>query len=319
MLEKSFTLTEIKNFLQEILDSDLALEIFLQLTKMGGGTAKNLSKILKDSGLKASLTRIYEELNNLQQLGLVKNVSKRPSIYMTVQSREVLEPLALGLAQTSREELMHKWGVIYPFLPPEMVYGNSPLTKNRMKGVPIVNFNPHPIVNIFHMKSQNLKKYILKIVDSPQIYISNTNLDLGVTVGSIPFYFEKENYQPILEIIEKNYEKYGQIIIKILVDKMSKDLKDIPKFVDDDLLSKKFFAKSIIEVRKPTTTISSFILGKTHLLLPIGVAGIEPFTSSVIEIRDSKMIKKAEMLFQKAWKKGNQKYIISKRKLEIVD
>lgn len=317
MLENSFTLTEIKNFLQEILDSDLALEIFLQLTKQGGGTAKSLSKTLTDAGLKASLTRVYEELNSLQQLGLVKNVSKRPSIYMTVLSREILEPLALGVAQESREELMRKWGIIYPFLPPEMVTRSNQIAENRIKGIPIINFISPPIVNIYQNKSPSLKQYILKIFDSPVIYVSHTLLDLGVTVGSIPFFFEQENYVPILNIIEKNYKKHGTIIIKILVDNMSMDLKKIPEIVDKNKPYPKMFSNLIIEVRKPTTPISSFIMGKNHLLLPIGVAGLENFTSSVMEIRDIKLIKKAQILFEKAWKQGNQQFKIEKGNLEL--
>jgi len=106
MYKSDYTQEEIAKFLDEIIITKLTRAIYQQLIEDGGNTAQGLSETLKDKGVKASLTRVYEEIIELVKIGLVKRVSKRPPIYTTIQTPENYERIALKFIMNSREDLL---------------------------------------------------------------------------------------------------------------------------------------------------------------------------------------------------------------------
>ncbi|NHK29956.1 MAG: TrmB family transcriptional regulator, partial [Asgard group archaeon] len=86
MFSRTPSVEEITKFITEILRNKLAINVYMQLLEDGGNTAFGISDNLRAKGIKASKTRVYEEIANLTRIGLIKRVSNRPPVYTTIQS-----------------------------------------------------------------------------------------------------------------------------------------------------------------------------------------------------------------------------------------
>ena len=169
----------------------------------------------------------------------------------------------------------------------------------------MVNFNPYPIIDIFKTDSEGLQRYMIRIFESNTILISNSILDTLSSADSIRAQFEKDNFQSLYTVMKKNYERNGNITLKILASIESKEIKNLVKAEKLPPFYKQFLQMFKYEVREPKNMLTSFIIGDDKILFPIGIGGENPKTFFIIEVRDSNMIKKANSIFSKAWNIAN--------------
>ncbi|HUT82970.1 MAG TPA: hypothetical protein VMZ29_17370 [Candidatus Bathyarchaeia archaeon] len=315
MFTRSFTESEIKKFLMELLDNDLAINVYLQLMEDGGNTAIGISDNLKDKNLKASKTRVYEEIAKLVNLGLIKRVSNRPPIYTTLHSKEDLESVAIKLLMNTREKILRTWASSYPFLPDDMKNTDSKIGQ-LTGGGQFISFNPYPVVDIFNTDLEGLKKYILRVFESKNILVSNTIVDTMFEANNFYQIFQDENFKTLLKQFNETTNRYGRISARTLSTFFSKDIAVLKSSKELNPFYKQFFSMMDYELREPNKALSSFILGDNNLLYPIGIGGIVKKTSTIIEIRDPEIIKIAKLAFESAWKEA--KIILTIENGEII-
>jgi hypothetical protein len=299
-----YTQEEITKFLNEIITSKLARAIFQQLIKDGGNTAMGLSDTLKMKGVKASKTRVYEEINELVKIGLIKRISKRPPVYAPIQTYENYKRIALKFIMESREDLLRRWAAIYPFLPDNMK--TSDFFAKGLSSGPLVNFNPYPIVDIFKPEGEGLKRYLLRVFENNKILIANTYVDTLLSGDNYHDAFEKEDFEPLLQVIKKNYERNGRITINSISDVHSFDVKSLTKSSSLSKFYTRFFQYIDYELRQTTDTLASFVVGDSNVIFPIGVGMKNQPTYSLIEIRESKIVRKSKNTFKKIWANATQ-------------
>ncbi len=316
MFTRSFTEDEIKKFLKELLDNDLAINVYLQLMEDGGNTALGISDNLKNKNIKASKTRVYEEIAKLLNLGLITRVSNRPPIYTVLSSKEDLESIATKLLMESREKILRTWASSYPFLPDEVKNTNSKIGQITGGGQ-FFNFNPYPIVDIFNTDLAGLKRYFLRVFESKNILVSNTIVDAMAEASYFYQIFKDDNFAPLLRQFKETKNRFGRLSLRTLSTYFSKDILVLKSQDELNPFYKQFFSMLDYEIREPKEMLSSFILGDKNLLYPIGVGGIIKKTSTIIEIRDPEIIESAKMAFENAWKKA--KIILKIENGEIVE
>ncbi len=297
----SYSNKELNNFLMELFQSKLAVAIFNQLVEDGGNTVAGLVESLQEKGMKASKTRVYEEVSQLLAKGMIDRVSKRPPVYTINLARENLEELASKFFMDTREELLRRWAASYPFLP-EFLKKRQDSTS--LSKIPIINFNPYPIVDIFKTDTEGLQRYMKRVFQSKSIMISNSNLETLLSFDSIKAQFQKENFKSFSTIMQKNYERNGKITLKVLSNVKSKKVANFTQINKIPAFYQKYFQMINYELREPITTLSSFVISDDKILFPIGIGGLNPRTYLIIEIRDSKMVKKAHSTFNKTWNKA---------------
>lgn len=299
MVSLKFTDEELEKFIREILPTELSAQIFQQLIEDGGNTVAGLIETMQENGIKTAKTRVYEEIAILLEKGLIKRISKRPPVYTVDLSRENLEELSSRFYMETREELMRRWAASYTFLPEFLK--KTEKESSGLSGIPIVDFNPYPIVDTFSLDKKGLRRYLLRVFEANKILISNTVTDVCSSAEHYRRAFEKEDFVPLLEIIENNYNKKGTIILNTLSNFISKDVTSLQ---DSPFLTKfyqQFFKYINYEIRKPNEELSSFIIGNDKILIPIGIGGLNPQTFMFVEIRQPKVIKKAQASFNKVW------------------
>ncbi|MFW9923362.1 MAG: hypothetical protein ACFFDW_08775 [Candidatus Thorarchaeota archaeon] len=299
MLGRSYSDEEIKKFLMEILQSELALEIFQQLKEDGGNTVQGLIESLNKKGIKTAKTSVYEEMNKLTKKGIIKRISKRPPIYTLNLEIGNFEELSKEFFMETREELMRRWAASYPFLPDDLKH--SERETKSFTSVPMVNFNPYPIVDLFNMDEQGLQRYLLRVFESNIIQISNTTVDVCLSSENFRAVMEKDNFNELYKTLQRNYNQNGRILLKTLTQYQSPELKLLSTHTVLPDFYKKFFRFFDYEVRTPVDNISSFVIGNNNILFPIGIGALEQKTYIIIEIRDQNIIKKAQISFNKAW------------------
>ncbi len=302
MIGSSYSEVEIEKFLQEVLCSPLALSIYKQLVMDGGNTALGISESLKSKGMKASKTRVYEEISTLLKLGLIKRVSNRPPVYTTVTSKDNLEQIAMQFFMESREDLMRRWAATYPFLPDNMK--TTDLKTTKLAGGPMVNFNPYPVVDIFNTETEGLRRYMLRVFESNSISVSNMVVDTCFATDNFRRVFEFDNFESFLAQIKTNYDRFGPINTRIMSTHVTDDMMQMKQLTKLTSFYKKYFSLINYEIREPGSTLSSFILGDKNVLYPVGIGGINKRTYFIIEIRDPQIVKIAHNSFEDAWKKA---------------
>lgn len=290
---------ELEKFFLEILPSKLSRDIFLQLNEDGGNTVMGLVESLHEKGIPTAKTRVYEEISVLLEKGLIKRISKRPPVYTVNLVRENLEELASRFYMDTREELMRRWAASYAFLPEFLK--NPEKDGKGLSGVPMVNFNPYPIVDTFNVDKVGIRRYLLRAFESNNILISNTVLDVCLSVENYHAAFEKENYEPLLNLLKNNYDKKGQITLNTLSTYISKEVTNFTKSTEQSKFYKQFFKYINYDIREPVTKLSSFVLGQNNVLFPIGLGSVNPQTYLIVEIRDNKIVKNAQTVFSRAW------------------
>ncbi|NHJ31671.1 MAG: TrmB family transcriptional regulator [Asgard group archaeon] len=307
---------EIEKFLREVLKSELAFNVYKQLVEDGGNTALGISENLRTKGKKASKTRVYEEISTLLKHGLIKRVSNRPPIYTTIPSQENFERIARLFFMDTREELMRRWAATYPFLPEEMRLSTESKTLKLQTG-PIVSFSPYPVVDVFQVDNiEDLRKYILRVFESPVIYISQGSVDTCFRIDQFRKAFAELKFEPLIKQMKENYERSGEISFRSLSSYNIDDLKETIKTSSSNKLQQQFFRYMDYEVREPKERISSFILGKNYLLYPIGIGGANSKTFVIIEIRDPSIIKIAQESFETSWQSA--KVILAVKKGKVI-
>lgn len=301
MSRSTYSENEIEKFLREVLKSELALNVYMQLVEDGGNTALGISKNLKTKGKKASKTRVYEEISSLQKLGLIKRVSNRPPIYTTVPSQENFERIARLFFMDTREELMRRWAATYPFLPEKLRLSPEPKTLKLATG-PIVNFSPYPVVDVFNLANiEDLRRYMLRVFESSSFCVSQAIVDTSFGSDQFIYAFQELNFVPLIKQVKENYERFGHNTYRTLTSYYTDEIKDILKTGKLSKLQKQFFSLLDFEIREPKEKLSSFILGKNNLLYPIGIGGVNSKTFVIIEIRDPNIIEIAQDAFESAW------------------
>ena len=299
MFDPLITQEEVDKFLDEIIETKLARAIFQQLVEDGGNTAFGLSDALKAKGVRASKTRVYEEINELVKLGLIKRVSKRPPIYTTIQSHDNYQQIALKFIMNSREDLLRRWAAIYPFLPDHMK--TTDFFAKGLSSGPLLNFNPYPIIDTFNPRREGLRRFLLRVFENNNLLISNSIVDTMLSGDYYSTAFEKDKFEPLLEVFMKNIERNGRMTMKTLSKVQSQH---IPQLQSSSSLSKfyaQFFKHLDYELRTPTEVIASFVIGDDHVIFPIGVGIKNQPTLSLIEIREENIVKRARNAFKKAW------------------
>jgi predicted transcriptional regulator len=290
---------EITKFITEILQNKLAINVYMQLLEDGGNTAFGISDNLKVKGIKASKTRVYEEIANLTRIGLIKRVSNRPPVYTTIQSPGNYEKIAMKFFMDTREDLLRRWAATYPFLPEEFKTTKSQTAK--LSTGPIVNFNPYPVVDIFASDKEGLKRYMLRVFESKEVLVSNTLVDTGFSTMNFREVFEEEEFSSLFNLLKSNKEKHGKITSRVLSTYITDETKAIKKLDKLPPLYKQFFNLIDYEIRQPKEKLSSFIIGDDNLLYPVGIGGIITKTYTYIEIRDPEIVDNAKFAFEKAW------------------
>ena len=314
MYNSTYTQEEITKFLDEIITTKLARAIFQQLVEDGGNTAQGLSISLRNKGVKASLTRVYEEIIELVKTGLIKRVSKRPPIYTAIQSHENYERIALKFVMNSREDLLRRWAAIYPFIPDHM--RTSDFFAKGLTSGPMLNFNPYPIVDIFTPEGDGLKRYLLRIFENSNIFVANTYVDTLLSGENYHAVFDKENFESLLNVVKRNYERNGRITLNSISDVHSFDIKALSESSSLTKFYAKFFQYLDYELRQTTESLSSFVVGDGNVIFPIGVGTKNQPTYSLIEIREPKIVKKSKSTFNKIW--GNAKRVIKIENGQII-
>ncbi len=301
MPRSTYSDDEVEKFLREVLNSELACNIYKQLVEDGGNTAMGISENLQAKGLRGSKTRVYEEISTLLKLGLIKRVSNRPPIYTTVPDLENFERIARLFFMDTREELMRRWAATYPFLPEEM-RSSSESNSVKLQTGPIVNFNPYPVIDVFNIDNiEDLRRYLLRVFESNIIQVSHSIVDICVATDQFRFAFQDLKFEPFIKQIRENYERFGKISTKTLTNYMTNEFQEIKKTGKLNAFQKQFFNFMDYESREPTTKLSSFVIGKNNLLYPIGIGGINTRTFVIIEIRDKEIINIAQEEFETAW------------------
>jgi len=314
MYDSAYTQEEVKKFLDEIINTKLARAIFQQLVEDGGNSAQGLSDSLKTKGVKASLTRVYEEIIELVKIGIIKRVSKRPPIYTTIQTHENYERIALKFVMNSREDLLRRWAAIYPFIPDHMK--TSDFFAKGLTSGPMLNFNPYPIVDIFNPGGEGLKRYLLRVFENNKLFISNTTVDVLLSGENYRAAFDKEKFVSLLEVIKKNFERNGRLSVNTISDYQSFDMKALRESSSLSKFYAQFFQYVDYELRQTTENISSFVVGDENVIFPIGVGGKNQQTYSLIEIREPKIVKKTKNSFNKVW--GNANLVIKIENGQII-
>ncbi|MHA1306236.1 MAG: hypothetical protein ACTSO7_02990 [Candidatus Heimdallarchaeota archaeon] len=314
MYDSPYSQEEIAKFLDEIIPNKLARAIFQQLIEDGGNTAQGLSDSLKTKGVKASITRVYEEIIELVRIGIIKRVSKRPPIYTTIQTNENYERIAMKFIMNSREDLLRRWAAIYPFIPDNM--RTSDFFAKGLTSGPMLNFNPYPIVDIFHSEGEGLKRYLLRIFENNKIYVANTYVDTLLSGDNYHTAFDKENFESLLNVVKKNYERNGRITLNSISDVHSFDVKTLSESSSLSKFYAQFFQYLDYELRQTTETLSSFVVGDGNVIFPIGVGTKNQPTYSLIEIREPKIVKKSKNTFTKIW--GNATRVIKIENGQII-
>lgn len=314
MNNPTYTQEEITKFLDEIIPTKLARAIFQQLVEDGGNTAQGLSVSLRNKDVKASLTRVYEEIIELVKTGLIKRVSKRPPIYTAIQSYENYERIALKFVMDSREDLLRRWATIYPFIPDYMRTSDF-FAKGLSSGL-LLNFNPYPIVDIFHPEGDGLKRYLLRIFENNEILIANTYVDTLLSGDNYRTAFEKVHFEPLFNVIKKNYERNGRLTLNSISDVHSFDIKTLTTSSTLSKFYAQFFKYIDYELRQTTEVLSSFVVGDGNVVFPIGVGTKNQLTNSLIEIREPKIVKKSKNTFKKIW--GNASRVLKIKNGEII-
>lgn len=299
MVSPYYSDIELNKFLSEILPSKLSRDIFLQLNEDGGNTVRGLIESLEQKSILIAKTRVYEEISVLLEKGLIKRISKRPPVYTVNLERDNLEELASKFYMDTREELMRRWAASYTFLPEFLK--NPEKDKTSFSGVPMVNFNPYPIVGTFNLDKNGMRRYLLRVFESNNILISNSILDVCLSSENYRSAFEKENFKPIFNLIKNNFERKGPIKLNTLSNYISKEVSDFTKTTELTKFYKQFFKYVNYEIREPKTKISSFVSGQNNILFPIGIGSNISQTYLIVEIRDNKIIKNAQSIFNKAW------------------
>ena len=301
MSSGTYSENEIEKFLREVLKSELAFNVYMQLVEDGGNTALGISENLKTKGKKASKTRVYEEISSLQKLGLIKRVSNRPPIYTTVPSQENFERIARMFFMDTREELMRRWAATYPFLPEEMRLSTDTKTMKLTTG-PIVNFSPYPVVDVFNLSNiEDLRRYMLRVFESSSICVSQAIVETNFGSDQFFYAFEELNFVPLIKQVKENYERFGRITSRTLTSYYTDEVKNMLKTGKLSQLQNQFFKMMDYEIREPKEKLSSYILGKNNLLYPIGIGGVNSKTFVIIEIRDPNIIEIAQEAFESAW------------------
>lgn len=302
MLSGTYSNEEIKKFIAEILPNDLTIYVYMQLLEDGGNTAIGISNNLIAKGLKASKTRVYEEITNLMQIGFIKRVSNRPPVYTTIQSQENYEKIAMKFFMNTREDLLRRWAATYPFLPEEFKSTKSQTVK--LSTGPIVNFNPYPVVDTFINDKDGLKRYMLRVFDSKDIMVSNNIIDTCFSTMNFRTVFEDEKFISLFNKIKTNKEIYRKITTRVLSTYITDETKELKKMEELPALHEQFFKLIDYEIRLPKEKLSSFIIGDDNLLYPVGIGGLLTNTYTFIEIRDSEIVDNAKFAFEKAWEKA---------------
>lgn len=290
---------ELNNFLMALFQSELAVAIFNQLVEDGGNTVIGLVESLKEKGMKASKTRVYEEISLLLAKRMINRVSKRPPIYTINLNRENLEELASKFFMDTREELLRRWAATYPFLPAFLKTSQDSST--NLSNIPMINFNPYPIVDIFKTDAGGIQRFMKRVFQSKTILISNSITESLLSVEEIRSQFEKENFRSLLTIIQKNFKRNDKITLKVISNLKTKEILNLTQIPDSYL---KYFQLVNYELREPSAQLSSFVISDEKILFPIGIGGSNPKTYLIIEIRDSKIVKKAYSTFNKSWKQA---------------
>ncbi|NHJ85784.1 MAG: hypothetical protein FK734_10000 [Asgard group archaeon] len=302
MIKRTSSSEEIEKFLKELIPSNLALLIFQQLEEDGGNTIQGISVNLKEKGYKASKTMVYEEIKLLLELNLVKNISKRPPIYTTDTSKENLERLAKRFMDQSQSEMLRRWAVSYPFLSEEIT--ESGLKGQTIAGAPMVNFNPYPIVQIYNVETDDLRKYLLQVFNAKELNIVNTLIDVCLSGENYHKAFAKSNFQELLNQLKSNKERFGNIKLKTISTYYSSDLKALMQTDSMPEFYKTFFNFIDYELRETEDKISSFVIADDIVLYPIGLGKINQKTFAVIEIQDKEIVQKAKKTFNEIWERA---------------
>ncbi|MHA1245296.1 MAG: hypothetical protein ACTSP7_12095 [Candidatus Heimdallarchaeota archaeon] len=314
MYKSDYTQEEIAKFLDEIIITKLTRAIYQQLIEDGGNTAQGLSETLKEKGVKASLTRVYEEIIELVKNGLVKRVSKRPPIYTTIQTPENYERIALKFIMNSREDLLRRWAAIYPFLPNHM--RTSDFFAKGLSSGHMLNFNPYPIVDIFTPEGDGLKRYLLRIFENNKLLIANTYVDTLLSGDNYHKAFEKEKFESLITVIKENYKRNGRLTLNSISDVHSFDIKTLTESSSLSKFYAQFFQYIDYELRQTTEYLSSFVVGDGNVIFPIGIGTKNQPTYSLIEIREPKIVKKSKNAFNKIW--GNATRVIKIENGQII-
>ncbi|MCF2144015.1 MAG: hypothetical protein K9W42_09960 [Candidatus Heimdallarchaeota archaeon] len=299
----SYTPVELDLFLKQVIKSKLAINIYKELLASGGDTAFGISDVLKAKGLRASKTRVYEEIAYLQKLGFIKRLSHRPPIYTTIHTPENLEKIAKRFFIKSREELMEKWAAVYPFLPQEQKQRNQEEMGDD-QSVSLFKFNPFPIVDIFYNSPSGLKRLFYKVYESPEILICNFLVDTCMN-GALFIKTISEDLPAFLNHLENTTGRYGKKIqMKTLTNTFSEELKTIWKLKGLPPIHKKILSYIDYELRVLEVPIMSFVLGEDTIFYPIGLGGIINKTSVLLEMKDEEIIDNARFTFETAWQKS---------------
>ncbi len=298
----SYSNEELNNFLMELFQSKLAVAIFNQLVEDGGNTVVGIVESLQEKGMKASKTCVYEEISHLVAKGMINRVSKRPPVYTINLARENLEELASQFFMNTREELLRRWAATYPFLPEFLKTSQDSSTS--LSSIPMISFNPYPIVDIFKTDAAGLQRYMIRVFQSNTILISDSIINTLISADDIRLQFEKENFKSLFAIMQKNFERNEKITLKVLATIKSKEIANLTQLDKIPDFYKKYFKIINYELREPTIQLSSFVIGDDKILFPIGIGSDSPRTFLIIEIRDTKMVKKAQSSFSKVWSRA---------------
>jgi len=294
---------ELEKFLNEVVSSKLAVNIYLKLLADGGNTAFGLSSALKTQGLKASKTRVYEELAYLQKLGLIKRISNRPPIYTTIHTPQNLQKIATQFFRDSREDLMKKWAAVYPFLPIEQ-QKRKEIESTPGEEVSLINFNPYPVVDIFYNSPKGLKNFYYKIFESPEILICHYLVDTCLS-GTTFLEIISKDLSTFISHLKNIRDRYGQNLkMRSLSNYYSKALQDIIQIGKLPPNSKEILQFIDYEIRALKEPMMSFALGNKNLFYPIGLGGIVNKTFVVLELKDPEIIDSAKFAFETAWQRS---------------
>lgn len=299
MLRNTYSNVDLEKFILEITENETALEIFKQLQKDGGNTIQGLIKNLNDNGIKIAKTKAYEEIGELIKKGILKRVSKRPAVYSIDLADETLEELSKQYFMDTREEIMRKWAVLYPFLP-NYIRQNSN-ENSVIQGLPLTNFNTYPIIDVFQNDKEGLERFFLRVFESNEIYISNTIVDTCLSSTNFLNFVQSDRYSTLSEMLKKNYEKHGKIVLKTLSTVFTNKMFELKR--SNSLSSINFPLLNFFEyeIRRPLDDISSFVLTENNIHFPIGTGVPDQQTNIFIEIREASILKSARIAFNKVW------------------
>jgi hypothetical protein len=318
VIEISNSLISIRKFLSRFFDSSLSVEIYCQLVKCGGNTVKGLMKLLKADEIRASKSSVYYSIEELKELGLIERISPRPPMYIAIQEKELFEELAVKDYLDTREELMKRWAISYPFLP-DRIKKSSESSIQKISGQSIVSFNPYPIVNTYSSSPQDFEQYLRAILDSTLIQGSIGILDMGLGISFMQSYFGEYGYTELLKILERNHFRKGRTRLQILSRYVSEAIYSLAETLPKNKAIQKLFEYMDYEIRYPKSIPSSYVLSTDKLFLPVGLKGKICTVYSFFEIRDNEIIIDAERIFQENWGEAKVMLKIQDGKVIIKD